>query len=523
MAIENEEQYKWWKKQDQGDLTDAERQMIKEYEASKYKAPSKEDVEWAVRILNERDARKIAENRKNGKSDRAYNIIRQQDLARRLMNENGIDPWVRHVRSTPESVASDYNFNFKQAYENEKGEKLRATENDAKKLKDYIDSKMWDVNDPVDLQKVAYNMHMWNPNTSSWTEFIQSDDYKEFQKLLDDVKNYQTDVALDKIWNDGTLSNWIAKTTLPVSYEYAKKHYNDINGISDLAAPLAFDVGANLAMTGAPATRIASVPVREAVSFGLAPLVTEAGNVAVNDKEIGDAASDAVVGMSTNIFAPHAMSGAISKWTGGMRTAPNEISNAVKRVVATDAKMKKGYPVERHPGYWEANSKKGKVIYTDNPDDLDLAQKATIKPTSELESFLKKGKVVRNSELNEFNKNAHLVRGLKQSKTDKVMNSVDEWGAEEANKAAIANDLSKGTVSKLDPTVGTKESRMSYTGRLLGGTSGMPATYGINILGKPSIGVRGVNAFGRAILPEGLWDDSEEKAKELYRSLGLGE
>ena len=295
MAAITKEEYEFFKSQNPEDLTQEELNWINEYEKAEAGAPSADDIEWATFILNERDPQIQAVNRKNGDFDKAMKLMNQLNASRQVMQQKGQDPYVKKVKSTPEDIVEKggFQFNWRDAYEQSKGEKLRATEADAKKLQEFINSNMFNIDDDVKLQQIAYNLHMYNPNTIKWSDFINSEQGEEFKKYLEDVRKAQTEKAVEDIW-EGKDKSRLVDFMLPVSKEYAKNHYNDED--FSIAGPLAIDAATNLVMAG-PSAVTKALPIKAVtnaekalnvplVSFlygnVAAPLITETGNAIFN-------------------------------------------------------------------------------------------------------------------------------------------------------------------------------------------------------------------------------------------------
>ena len=373
-------------------LTQEDLNDIHEFELSEASAPSEEDLEWARTILNQKNPRIQEAFRKSGDLDKAMSIMNQERNAKDLMLSKGQSPHIRIVKSTPEDVVKKggYKFNWRNAYENVKGEKLRATEADAKKLQDFINSNMYGIDDDVKLKQIAYNLHMYNPNTMDWKDFINSEQGEEFKKYLEDVRNTQTEKAVEDIWEGKEPSQqWtpfgykevpgskkVVDFMLPVSKEYAKNHFNDED--FSIAGPLFTDVAANLVMTGTgalPATKVMNKPLVSYLYGNLfAPAITEAGNVAFNDESIPEAIVRWTEGSAVNIGTPQALEGMLSKIGRGLpkgsnRSVQKMIDEAANNAEEVHRKMNEGipYPIKR-PYYKEddpleflAYSKDGKV------------------------------------------------------------------------------------------------------------------------------------------------------------------
>lgn len=390
--IITKEEYDFYKSQDPKDLTQEELNWINDYEKGEVNYPSEEDLEWARFIINEKDPQYQRENKKNGDWDKAESILKQERVAREVLQQKGKDPYVQKVKSTPEDIVNKggYKFNWRNAYENVKGEKLRATEADAKKLQEFINSNMYGVDDEVKLKQIAYNLHMYNPNTMKWADFINSEQGEEFKKYLEDVRKEQTEKAVEDIWEGKEPSQqWtpfgykevpgamtVADFMLPVSKEYAKNHFNDED--FSIAGPLATDVAANLVMTGTgalPATKVMNKPLVSYLYGNVAaPAITESGNVVFNDESIPEAFVRTAEGTAINIGTPQILEGMLSRIGRGL---PNGSNRSVQKMIdeATNnaenvyRKINEGtpYPVKR-PYYKEddpleflAYSKDGKV------------------------------------------------------------------------------------------------------------------------------------------------------------------
>lgn len=345
MSKLTKQEYEELKKIPEPYLTQEDLNDIHEFELSEAGAPSEEDLEWARTIINEKNPRIQEAFRESGDMDKALSIMNQKRNADDLMLSKGQSPHIRKVKSTPEDVVKKggYKFNWRNAYENVKGEKLRATEADAKKLQDFINSNMYGIDDDVNLKQIAYNLHMYNNN---WDEFINSEQGEEFKKYLEDVRKAQTEKAVEDIWEgkeptqqwtpfgykEVPGSNKVVDFMLPVSKEYAKNHFNDED--FSIAGPLATDVAANLVMTGTgalPATKVMNKPLVSYL-YGnvLAPTITESGNVAFNDESIPEAFVRGIEGSAVNIGTPQAIEGVLSKIGRGL---PNGSNRSVQKMI----------------------------------------------------------------------------------------------------------------------------------------------------------------------------------------------
>lgn len=348
-------------------LTQEDLNDIHEFELSEASAPSEEDLEWARTILNQKNPRIQEAFRKSGDLDKALKIQQQERTAREVLHQKGQYFDVQKVKSTPEDVVKKggYKFNWRNAYENVKGEKLRATEADAKKLQEFINSYMYGVDDDVKLKQIAYNLHMYNPNKMEWSDFINSEQGTEFKKYLEDVRNAQTEKSVEDIWEGKEPSQqWtpfgykevpgsmkVVDFMLPVSKEYAKNHFNDED--FSIAGPLATDAAANLVMTGTgalPATKVMNKPL---VSFlygnVAAPAITETGNAFFNNESVPEALARTVEGTAINVGTPQILEGMLSRIgrvipNGGNRSVQKMIDEATNKAEKVNKEMMEGKP-----------------------------------------------------------------------------------------------------------------------------------------------------------------------------------
>ena len=515
MATITKEEYDFFKSQKPEDLTQEELNWINEYEKAEAGAPSAEDLEWANFILNERDPQIQAINRKNGDFDKALSIMKQDNAARQVMQQKGKDPYVKKVASTPEDIVEKggFKFNWRDVYEQSKGEKLRPTEADAKKLQDFINSNMFNVDDDVKLQQIAYNLHMYNPNTMTWTDFINSDQGEEFKKYLEDVRNAQTAHAVNDIW-EGKDKSKLVDFMLPVSKEYAKNHYNDKD--FSMVGPLMTDVGSNLIMTGSSlpskiGTNVAKVMNKPLVSYlygnVAAPFVTETGNAVFNDESIPEAFARTVEGTAINVGTPRILEGVLSSAGRGLpkgnsRAVQKMIDEAANKAAEVNSKIKSGtpYPIldanGNRVGPFEYAVKDGKVThhYSSDPAVSKANHKSyNYKPLSEMTNT----EAISDVDYLAARQGLPFTRGKK----DYVQNSI---GFTQDKDASTLNDLTllkaksfakDGDLRNLTPAqirqlgFANKESLMNYLLRSIKtNTPETLATYLTNAAGRPEFG-----------------------------------
>ena len=555
MATITKEEYEFFKSQNPEDLTQEELKWINEYEKAEAGAPSDEDIEWATFILNERDPQIQAVNRKNGDFDKAMKLMQQLNASRQVMQQKGQDPYVKKVASTPEDVVKDsgFKFNWRDAYEQTKGEKLRATEADAKKLQDFINSNMFNVDDDVKLQQIAYNLHMYNPNTMTWSDFINSDQGSEFKKYLEDVRNAQTEKAVNDIW-EGKDKSKLVDFMLPVSKEYAKKHYNDED--FSMVGPLMTDVGSNLIMTGSSlpsmvGTNVAKVMNKPLVSFlygnVAAPMVTETGNAVFNDESIPEALARTVEGAAVNIGTPRILEGILSSAgrgipKGNSRAVQKMIDEGANKAAEVNNKIKSGtpYPIldangqRVGPFEYAVKNKSGKVIkrYSSDPAVSKANHNGyNYKPLSEMPNI----EAISDVDYLAARQGLPFTRGKKdfaqesipfaQDKDAAALNDLTLLKAKSLAKDGDLRNLTPAQIRQLG--FSNRESMMNYFLRILKTQAPETlTTYMTNAAGRPEFGreagpieqinrLLGTNLFGKDKTQE------EKQKSRIQRLLGM--
>lgn len=274
-----------------------QRDAMVDYERAEAKAPTLAEVESATRIHNALTSQGSLVNTNPAAKRKLEEAIRILDANRAYEATlgNRVDKaYVRPVKRIPDDLKKDFNFNWKSVYENtHPEEKLRDTEADYDKLKKYIDSNMYDLNDPVNLQKIAYDFHMYNPNTMKWTDFINSEQGNEFKKYLEDVRENQRKASIEKIFSEE--SNPAVDFMIPVAKEHAKKEL--LEGKDPNIWPaLGFDVGTNLAMLGGGRAGLVTPP-----------LISNVGQVVTNKEDPLVAGVNTMLGTGVNMMVPFMM------------------------------------------------------------------------------------------------------------------------------------------------------------------------------------------------------------------------
>lgn len=321
---------------------------------------------------------------------------------------------------------------------------------------------MNEVTDKVNLDKIATDMHFKMAN-EKWSDFIKSDRFAQFKNYLADVQQYQQDKALDKIWDDGSIANIVTDFTLPVSKTYAREHYNDINGASDMAAPLAADAAMNAAMASsskiaAPLTRFIGPAKTNFAANAVAPVIGEVGQVLVNDKDLTSAARDAAIGTGANYAVPNIMRALASKFTRGVNTAMDKPwkSNAQDALDAAVNEAKAARAAQNN--VLTKNAKTGHVFDNKNKIeyvDPDIAAVATEHPLAHegwrYESNLKQP----NKQVNIVTEDrSYIFQPEAEARDAYNMNLKDVQGLKNKAKAAASNVKNILTRNKAVPNEG---------------------------------------------------------------------
>lgn len=539
-------------------LTQEDLNDIHEYESSEAGVPSTEDLQWARDILNEKDPQIQAAFRKSGDIDKAMSIMNQKRNAEELMISKGQDPYVKKVKSTPEDIVEKggFQFNWRDAYEQSKGEKLRSTEADAKKLQEFINSNMFNIDDDVKLQQIAYNLHMYNPNTMKWSDFINSEQGEEFKKYLEDVRKAQTEKAVEDIW-EGKGKSRLVDFMLPVSKEYAKNHYNDED--FSIAGPLAIDAATNLVMAG-PSAVTKTLPIKAATNaekalnvplisflYGnvAAPTITETGNAIFNNESIPEALARTVEGTAINIGTPRILEGVLSSAGRGLpkgnsRVVQKMIDESANRAAEVNNKIKSGtpYPIldanGNRVGPFEYAVKDGKVThhYSSDPAVSKANHKSyNYKPLSEMPNT----EAISDVDYLAARQGLPFTRGKKDF-VQKSIGFTQDKDASSLNDLVIlkAKSLAKdGDLRNLTPAqirqlgFADRESMMNYLLRII--KTRAPETlqsYLTNAAGRPEFGreagpieninrLLGTNLFGKDKTQE------EKQKSRIQHLLGL--
>ena len=464
------------------------------------------------------------------------------------------------------SLQGDLSFNWKAAYEAETGNKLENTVEDNKKLGQYILSK---VGSDDKLQELAYKMHLYNPNIESWSEFIQSDNGKQFSKAISDMGTVKTAQDVENVWEDGTFANTLTKLMLPVSRTYAKENYKNIDD-DKMKRALAFDIGSNAIMTGLGG-RIAGLLGKPIVGYAIdnaaAPVLTELGNMAVNDENVSDAAKNALLGIATNFATPRKMASGSNRIfslvnppktaKGIAQQAANKAANETRAIVK-EIRSGKAWPsklpeqiAEYNPetGYDIVNTNEvrntAEAVYPGNivlmktvpnskkdwlknqlgmegnmtnitiEDPIQVTESITREQLERMrpETVLDAKNVVRSKKQGTVDTNGKTYKIRNTEQYREKLNEAKKHYIESLHKHGDLRDLTDGELMLLGKSI--KESKLNYVNNkyIDPVANGVLGTYMTNMWGRPEFGQHLLN--GVIPLRSILTDDSDTTSQNL--------
>ena len=530
--IISKEAYQYLKALPIEELDDTDREKINDYERAEVNAPSNDDVKWATHIHNAVTSNPHTHGYDKEEVDWANDILAQESRYFHLKGGNAKDVYVQPVKRIPDDLNSKFKFNWKSAYENVKGEKLRDTEADYDKLQKFIDSNMYKEGDNVDLQKIAYNFHMYDPSKippelktkeeidayfkNPWGYFINSEQGNEFKKMIKDVEENQHQARIKDIFENE--SNALVDFGLPVSKAYAQQQLLEGKD-PNMGLPIAADLAANAFMFGG-----------NKLSTVAAPTITNVGEGLASNEELPVSLGKAALGIGTNLLAPKRIERA-GRWfvqPGKGYTERNAMQETVdlaarkvadvedrlnkgaalgiKRssVLSTEDALKAGDAADEIFAY---KNVKDKIIYTDEPLLVKNYIKAGYKVRPKKEVSFNKYGVVPYDEFKRAETDEAVLRHIKPSdqkatkelsdKRYRLFNgpqkkvSIVQQKIDDAfNKYITTGHLDKMTVNELYALgYKPKESFINFVMRKSPQTL---KNYGTNFLGR---GISGVTAM----------------------------
>lgn len=243
--------------------------------------------------------------------------------------------------------------------------------------------------DVGDIYKENYNPDQMAKLAAQYGyDYNDKNDRSEFLSL---ASKYNQEKDFEKIWNEPSVSNIITKIAFPVSTEYAKRNYNEIptdsfwhfatggeNG-KGMAIPMVVDAASQAAMSyGGSLVNLAKHPLaKTALSVAgqtlLSPAITEAGQIALNDKPVSDAVQDYLIGVGTNVAGPAMVYAPIrsvmekSKYLNleqSKQILQDQIDEAVNKTAKTMKQIKSGKQIKMNDGSYKKMDKSGELVDT---------------------------------------------------------------------------------------------------------------------------------------------------------------
>lgn len=243
--------------------------------------------------------------------------------------------------------------------------------------------------DVGDIYKENYNPEQMAKLSAQYGyDYNDKNDRSEFLSL---AEKYNKEKDLEKIWNEQSARNIITKIAYPVATEYAKRNYNEIPSDSywhfatggengkGMAIPMATDAIAQAAMSyGGSLANLAKQPLaKTALSVTgqtlLSPAITEAGQLALNDKPVSDAVQDYLIGVGTNVAGPSIVYAPIrnimekSKYLNleqPKQILQEQIDEAVNKASKTWKQLKSGKQIKMNDGSYKKMNKNGDLVDT---------------------------------------------------------------------------------------------------------------------------------------------------------------
>lgn len=229
-------------------------------------------------------------------------------------------------------------------------------------------------------------------------DYRDKSDRKEF---LDKVTEYHKAKNVDDAFKTNDLGGLLVDFMLPVSKEYAKKNYENIDGVSDMAIPLAADALTNVAMMGYGGNLVTKPMAKTVINNVSAPVIREAAQMSINGKPFQDAAIDAAGAVATNYATPYALR-EMYEWGNRViqpeaKLAAKDIMNqTANRVRDIEQKLKEGQVFRRqnYDGRFVYAKKDGKGNIV-NISNEEAAKAKDIMPLEDYEFYLNNRNIAR--------------------------------------------------------------------------------------------------------------------------------
>lgn len=166
-------------------------------------------------------------------------------------------------------------------------------------------------------------------------DYTDKKDRNEFLKQLSEI---ETQRLKAEAYTPKDIRGMITQMAYPVSLEHARK-YDKPSPLSVIADNLG--IAAMAGGAGALGEKIGGQGLKMAGDILAAPVITEAGQVLSNDKDLGDASKDALVMAGTNVLAPGMIKGYGATFTTplkktgqqGAKAAANRITDEAEQII----------------------------------------------------------------------------------------------------------------------------------------------------------------------------------------------
>jgi len=359
-------------------------------------------------------------------------------------------------------------------------------------------------------------------------DYTDKSDRKEF---LDKVYEYHKAKNVEDAFKANDLAGTAVDFMLPVSKEYARQNYQNIDDIGDMALPLAADVGINAAMLGAGGS-IAGTPiknvaakefVKNAVNNTAAPVIKGVANGLLNKEDSEDIAKDIVGEVSTNIATPFLLK-------GGYRWATRPFQGGAKGQAAKDfinQKANAARDVQRklkNGGVWQEFEMTG-------PDEIEKVTYKTIRKENgryvikeiSPEEYARNNNKITLKELNAFGEDSKLLRGKKTNAEEAVaaeyapsIEPAGEYLTEKKMRTASlqgTDPMSTLTSDELE-VMGAKP-KESLWNWAKGNIGEAPGTYLANAQGRSQYGNRMLGGISSIVPNSFVSEETFEKKPKL--------
>ena len=356
------------------------------------------------------------------------------------------------------------------------------------------------------------------------------DNKEDRTDFLNKLREYQQQKDLEKIWSSEPLVDFM----LPVSKEYARQNYQNIDGehyIDDLAAPLAADLGINATMlggggsiAGAPIKNIAAKQfVKNAVNNTAAPIIKGVANGLLNKEEFDDIVKDIIGETSTNIATPFLLKGSY-RWAsrpfqgGAKGQAAKDFINQ-KANAARDVQRKL-----RNGGVWQDFEMAG-------PDEIGKVTYKTIRKENgkyvvkeiSPEEYARNNNKITIKELETFGEDSKLLRG---KKTDAEQTVAAEYAPsiEPAGEYVTEKKMRTASMQGADPMSTLTSDELEVMGAkpkesiwnwAKGNIGEAPGTYLTNAQGRSQYGNRMLGGISSIVPNSVVSEETFEKEPKL--------